>query len=142
MSKSNTFENDMLKLWFNGVPVANLADNAASGPLANLYASLHLADPGEAGDQLTNEATYTGYARVPIPRSALGFAVAANVVTLVAAATFPPGTAGSGTITHFAIGTAASGAGKIMYSGAVAPQIPSGSGITPELTPGTTVTED
>jgi hypothetical protein len=49
MSKSNAFENDLLKLIFNATAIANLADNAASSPLTNLYVSLHTADPGEAG---------------------------------------------------------------------------------------------
>lgn len=36
MSKGNTFENDLLKLIFQGVAIANIADNAASSPLTNL----------------------------------------------------------------------------------------------------------
>lgn len=64
MSKGNTFENDWLLLIFNATAIANIADNAASAPLTNLYVSLHTADPGEAGDQTTNEAAYTSYARV------------------------------------------------------------------------------
>ena len=61
MSKSNTFENELLALIFNGTGIANLADNAVSGPLTNLYLALHTADPGEGGDQSTNEISYTGY---------------------------------------------------------------------------------
>src|SRR6266403_2144335 len=68
MSKSNTFENDCLKLVFNGTAIANIADNAASSPLTNLYLSLHTADPGEAGVQTTNECAYTAY-----PRQATSF---------------------------------------------------------------------
>ncbi len=48
MSKGNTFENDLLKLIFNATAIANIADNAGSSPLTNLYVSLHTADPGEA----------------------------------------------------------------------------------------------
>ena len=51
MSKGNTFENDWMKLIFNATAIANIADNAASSPLTNLYVSLHTADPGETGDQ-------------------------------------------------------------------------------------------
>ena len=69
MSKGNTFENDILKLIFNATAIANIADNAASSPLTNLYASLHTADPGEAGDQTTNETSYTSYARVAVART-------------------------------------------------------------------------
>ena len=37
MSKSNTFENDLLSLIFNGTAIANLADNASASPLTKLY---------------------------------------------------------------------------------------------------------
>jgi len=37
MSKSNAFENSLLKLIFNATAIANLADNAATSPLTNLY---------------------------------------------------------------------------------------------------------
>ena len=51
MSKGNTFENDLMLLVFNATAIANLADNAGTSPLTNLYVSLHTADPGEAGNQ-------------------------------------------------------------------------------------------
>src|SRR5262245_35265390 len=54
--KANTFDNDLLKLIFNATPIANIADNAATSPLTNLYLSLHTADPGAGGNQTTNEA--------------------------------------------------------------------------------------
>ena len=44
MSLGNTFENDLAKLIFQAVAIANLADNAASAPLTNLWLSLHTAD--------------------------------------------------------------------------------------------------
>lgn len=47
--KGDTFENDVLKLIFNGTAIANLADNAASSPLTNLEVSLHTADPTDSG---------------------------------------------------------------------------------------------
>lgn len=143
MSKSNTFENDLLKLIFNGSGIANLADNAASSPLTNLYASLHTADPGEAGDQSTNEISYTGYARVAIARTAGGFTVSGSSVTLTAPVDFPEMTGGAGgTVTHFAIGTASSGTGKILYSGTTDPDHVIQTGNIPRLKTGTTITED
>ena len=140
--KSNVFENDILKLIFNATAIANLADNAATSPLTNLYVSLHTADPGEAGTQSTDEANYTGYARVAVARTTDGWKVTDNVVKPVSAITFPACTGGSSTITHFAIGTAASGAGKVLYAGAVSPIITVTAGITPQLTTNTSVTED
>lgn len=142
MSKGNTFENDLVKLIFQATAIANIADNAASSPLTNLYVSLHTADPGEAGDQTTSEITYTSYARVAVARSGSGWTVTNNSVSPAANIDFPAGTGGSGTATHFAIGTASSGAGKLLYSGTVTPNIVSGNGITPRLTTATAITED
>ena len=48
----------------------------------------------------------------------------------------------SGTVTHFSVGTASSGAGKILYSGTVTPNIVTGNGVTPQLTTSTQITED
>lgn len=143
MSKGDTWENDLLKLLFNATAVANIADNAAASPLTNLYVSLHTADPGEAGAQNTSEVAYTSYARVAVARTSGGWTVTANVVKPVSDIVFPAGTGGSGTVTHFGIGTASSGAGKLLYSGTVTPNIVCGNGITPSLVAATTsVTED
>jgi hypothetical protein len=142
MSKGNTFENDFLKLIFNATAIANIADNAATGPLTNLYAALHTADPGEAGDQTTNEIAYTSYARVAVARTSGGWTVTSNSVSPAATISFPAGTGGSGTATHWSIGTASTGAGKILYSGTVTPNIVCGSGITPQLTTASAITED
>lgn len=142
MSKGNVFENDFLKLIFNATAIANIADNAASSPLTNLYVSLHTADPGETGDQTTSETTYTSYARVAVARTSGGWTVTNNSVSPAANIDFPAGTGGSGTITHFGIGTASSGAGKLLYKGTATPNITVGNGITPRLTTASTITED
>ena len=142
MSKSNAFENSLLKLIFNATAIANLADNAASSPLTNLYVSLHTADPGEAGDQSTSEATYTGYARVAVLRTSGGWTVTNNSVSPVANIDFGNCTAGTNTITYFGVGTASSGAGVLYYSGTVSPSISVSSGVTPRLTTASTITED
>lgn len=109
----------MAKLFWQATAIANLADNAASSPLANLFIALHTADPGEAGDQTTSEATYTGYARVSVARTSGGFTVATNTITNTAAVTFGACTGGSNSITHFSIGVATSGASKILAFGPV-----------------------
>lgn len=142
MSKGDTFENDLLKLIFNATAIANLADNAASAPLTNLFVALHTADPGEAGTQATSEIAYTSYARVTIARTSGGWTVTINSVSPVANIDFPAGTGGSGTATHFSVGAAVSGASKIFYSGTVTPNIVTGNGVTPRLTTASTITED
>lgn len=143
MSKGNTFENDWLKLIFQATAIANIADNASSSPLTNLYVSLHTGDPGEAGDQTTNETAYTGYGRVAVARSAGGWTVTDNSVSPAANIDFGACSAiPGGAITHFAIGTASSGAGKILYSGTVTPNITMAVGVTPRLTTASAITED
>lgn len=141
-AKGNTFENDILKLIFNATAIANIADNAATAPLTNLYVALHTADPGEAGDQTTSEATYTGYARVAVARTSGGWTVTGNSVSPAATITFGACTAGTNTITHASVGVAASGASKILYYGAVSPNISVSSGVTPSLTTATAFTEN
>lgn len=143
MSKSDVFENDWLKLIFNGTPIAGLADNAASSPLTDLYLALHTSDPGESGSQSTNEVAYTGYARVAVARTTSGWTVSGNSVSPVNAIEFGEMTGGTtGTATYASVGTAASGAGKILYRGALSPTIPYNVGTVPRLRTTSTITED
>lgn len=145
MSKSNSLENGLLELIFKNTNFANVGDATGlrgSSTAGNLYASLHTADPGEAGDQTTSEATYTSYARVAIARSGSGFTVTGNSVSPAATIEFPACTGGSNTITHFGFGTASSSTGVLLYSGTVSPNISVSNGVTPQLTTATAITED
>ena len=108
----------------------------------SLYLSLHTADPGEAGDQTTSEIAYTSYARVAVARDGTAITVSGNAASLAALTSFPAGTGGTGTATHFGIGTAASGAGVLLYKGAISPTIVCGNGVTPQINAGTLVTEE
>ena len=141
MSKGNTFENDLLKLIFNATAIANIADNAASSPITTLTVALHTADPGEAGDQTTSEISYTGYARQTVARTSGGWTVTGNSVSPVANIDFPTMTAGAGgTVTHVSVGT---GSGdKLLYSGAVSPNIVVATSVAPRITTASTITED
>jgi hypothetical protein len=141
MAKGSTFDNDFLKLVFNATAIANMADNAATSPLTNLYVSLHTADPGAGGSQTTSEVAYTSYARVAVARTSGGWTVTTNSVSPAATIGFPAGTGGSGTATNFAVGTASSGTGKILYTGTITPNIVCGNGVTPQLTTASTITE-
>lgn len=143
MSKSNTFETDILGLIFNGTAIANIADNAASAPLTNLYLALHTADPGEAGVQNTSETAYTGYARKAVARTAGGWVVTGNSVSPAADQDFGQCTASPGAaITHASIGVASSGATKILYKGALSASITMAVGVIPRIQAGSTITED
>jgi hypothetical protein len=141
MGKGSTFSSDLLKLIFNATAISKIADNASATPLANLYLSLHTGDPGVNGNQQTNECGYTGYERVAVPRDGTGFTVTGASVSPAANTDFPEATAGSETATHFAIGTAASGAGKLLYAGSITPNIAISSGVVPRLKSNTSVTE-
>lgn len=146
MSKSNTWENDLLLLLFNNTNSSLIGDATglrSSTAAGSLFVSLHTADPGEAGTQTTSEAAYTGYARVGVVRSASGWAVVANAVDNVAAITFGACTAGSSTVTHFGVGTDTSGVGKLLYKGTLTPTVSVVVGITPQIPiGGLDVTED
>ena len=143
MSKSDVFENQLLRLIFNGTPIANLADNAATAPLTMLYVALHTADPGESGNQSTNEVAYTGYARVGVARTAGGWVVTGNSVSPANSIEFGEMTAGTpGTATHASIGTAASGAGTILYRGALTPSVAFNIGVIPRIRSTSTITEE
>lgn len=142
MGKSTTTSNNLLKLLFNATAWANIADNAASSPAASLYVALHTADPGASGVQTTSEIGYTSYARVAVARTTLGWTASSAASTSpVADIIFPTGTGGSGTASYWSIGMASSGAGIILYSGPISPNIICGNGVTPTLTTASTVTE-
>ena len=143
-AKNNTFINDLLKLLFNNTAIANIGDAGGLQPSAaagSLFVSLHTADPGAGGNQGTNEAAYVGYARVAVARSSGGWTVTGQSVSPAAAIQFPPGTGGGETCTFAAIGTASSGAGKVLYRGALTPNIVTGNGITPQIPTSSTLTE-
>lgn len=128
MNLSNTAETNLLKLLFTNIAWANIGDAGGLLPSAgagSLYISLHTADPGEAGDQTTNEATYTGYVRIAVARSVGGWTVTNNQAVNAALIQFAACTGGANTITHFGIGRASAGAGELLLK---APLTTSGAG--------------
>lgn len=146
MSKSNTFENDVLNLIFNNTAIAGIGDSGGLLPSAapgSLYVSLHTADPGETGTAVTSETAYTGYARVAVSRAG-GFTVSsAGSVSPAANLDFPECTASPGSaLSFFGIVSTASGAGKLLYSGALSPTITMAIGVIPRVKSTSTITED
>lgn len=136
MSKGNTTENDILEYVFKATAFSWDAN-------ANLYLSLHTADPGEGGNQTTSEATYTSYARVAVARSGSGWTVTGNQASNAALVQFPQATGGTSTITYVAVGTASTGTGQLLYSGALNSSLSVSSGIQPQFSSGAlTITED
>lgn len=145
MSKTTVFAGDILKLILNATPLANFADNAVSSPATNIYVSLHTADPGEGGDQTTNELTtgaMTNYARVAVARTTGGWTVTNDVVAPAATINFAQSSGGTGaTVTHVGLGRDASAAGKLLWKGALSPNIVVATNVTPRITTSSTITE-
>lgn len=140
--KGNTFINDFLKLLLNATAIANIADNAASSPLANLYLALSTGTLTAASAQNTTEAAYGSYARVAVARTTGGFtAASAQSSVLVATASFPAAASGSETETYASLGTDSSGAGKVLYWGPISPTLAVATGVTPQLTTATSISE-
>lgn len=142
----SVFANDLLLLIFNATAIANIADNAASSPITNLYVSLHTADPtttaggGTVNTQNASEAAYTSYARVAVARTSGGWTVTTNTVVPAATISFPAATGGSETETYAGIGKSASGATLLFFAGAISPTIAVSNGVTPQLTTASTLT--
>lgn len=126
MPKTTTTANDTLDALLRAVDPA-----WRSG--ASRYIALHTADPGVAGSQTTSEATYTSYARVTVTAATAFTAAAAASTSNAALIQFPQCTGGTNTITHVSIGTAASGAGQIIYSGALSASLAVANLIQPQF---------
>lgn len=110
------------KLIYQNIAAANLGDASGLQPSAtagSYYAGLHATWAGLAGNQTTGEASYSGYARVAIARSALGFTVSAGgLVTLTSAVQFATaGVGATGTLLFWTLGTASSGTGTLVRAG-------------------------
>jgi hypothetical protein len=145
MSKSNICENDLLKLIFNATNWSLIADNTGTTPAALLWVSLHTGDPGENGLQSTSETSYTGYTRVSVTRTAAGWTLTATgTMSPSSTISFPQCSGNTATISHFGIGTngTATQGGYLLYSGTVTPNISVSTGVTPQLTTASTITED
>jgi hypothetical protein len=142
MTISNATETNLLLLIFNATAWANYADNAASSPQTNIHCALHTADPADTGTMSTSEINYTSYARVNVARSSSGWTVSGNSAVPAATISFPAGTGGGGTATHFSTGKTGGGATDILFSGTVTPNIVTGNGVTPQLTTSTSITLD
>lgn len=94
-----------LGLIFNNTDWANIGDAAGlqnSVTAGSFYVALFTADPTASGSA-ANEANYTGYARVAVARDSGGFTISGNNCSNTAVVTFGECTAGSSTVTHFAL---------------------------------------
>jgi len=135
MSKSNTSENDTLKMFLQGTDPSFRTN-------ANNWLALYTADPGEAGTAITNETAYTNYARQTLVKASAWTDGGASF-TNAALIQFPQCGVTGATLTHVAVVTTASGAGTILYSGALNSSLAVANLIQPQFAiAALTVTED
>lgn len=136
MSMTNAAEANLLNILFVNIDWANIGNvNGLRGSTTagSFFISLHTADPGEAGNQTTNEATYTGYARVAVARSGSGWTLTTSTISNAALVQFAQCTGGSNTLTHFGIGTDSTGAGNLLFKGALTSSLSVSNGIQPQF---------
>jgi hypothetical protein len=145
MSKLDTHEYDWLRHIFNGVAITNIN---TSGGTTLLWLGLHTADPADAGST-ANEGGYTAYTRVSVNRSTTGWAVSsatgsgAATVSPVATISFPQvATTSTGTFTHASVYTSSNiSSSGALYNGTITPNINFSQNVTPQLTTGSSITE-
>ena len=141
MSATDTLETGLLQLILQNANLANIGDVTGlrgSTTAGSLFISLHTADPGETGSQTTSETAYTNYARVGITRAsgAGGWTVSTNNGSNTSVVTFATCGVTGATITHFGVGTASSGAGTLLFKGALTSSLAVSNGITPSFAAG------
>ena len=145
MPKSTSACNSILALMYNATPWANVADNAASAPLANVYVSLHVGALTPAtGTQADQETTYTDYLRVAKARTTAGWTAPSGGATEnEGQIQFAQCGVTGATLTYVATGTVASGgAGIAWHYGQLNSNLIVSAGITPQFADGTlTITE-
>lgn len=145
MSKSDTWESDLLKLVFNNTTASLIGDATGlvgSSVAGAVYLSLHTSNPGEGADQTTNEVqvtNYVGYTRIPVVRSSFGWTISGiNPTTAAntAQVNFPQCTGGASIITYIGVGTDLAGTGKLLYSGVLVSPLSISNNITPSFAAG------
>jgi hypothetical protein len=146
MSMTNAAEANLLNLLFLNLDWANIGDASGlqnSATAGSFHVSLHSSDPGEAGNQSTNEVSYTGYARVAVARSGSGWTLTTSTISNTALVQFGQCTGGTATATHFGIGTDSTSTGNLIFKGALTSSLSISNGIQPQFAAGAlTVTVD
>jgi hypothetical protein len=145
---SDALENDLVDLIFNNnastLEIGDANGLQPAGTAGNLYVALHTASPGGASpdsstDQGTNEATYPGYGRVAVARTAGGWTVSGSSASNAAEIAFGQHSGGSPaneTMTHYSIGTNAAGdspTSQVLFTGTLTSSLAVSSGIEPRF---------
>jgi hypothetical protein len=133
---TDAFETACLEHYFQNTAHANVGDAVGvrgSTTAGVFYISLSTGTLTDTSTQATTEATYVGYARQSVARSAGGWTVSGGSVSNAAAVTFPICTSGSSTVTYFGIGSDSTGAGNLFLWGALTASLAITAGITPSF---------
>ena len=140
MSKSNSFETDLLSHIFTNAAIANVGDGAglpAAATPGNLYIRLYTSAVTVDDSTIGTECAYTGYVTggVAVARSGSGWTVAGNNASNAAAITFGACTAGSETVRYFAVflDNSTNTDSHRLYWGQLTSDLAVSSGITPEF---------
>ncbi len=139
MSATNLFEDKLLSLYLTNADAANIGDSTGlrgSSTAGVLYVSLHTSSPADAGDQTTNETSYTNYVRVSVARSTAGWTVTSGVGDNDSTITFAACGVTGATLSHFGLGSASSAAGTLDIWGALTASLIVSAGITPSFAAG------
>lgn len=133
----DTSEANAILLLFNNTDWANVGDAGGlqnSATAGSLYVGLSTGTLSDTSTQTTTQAAYTSYSRVAVARSGAGWTCSANTASNAGATTFPAATGGSETETDFSIGLASgTGAGDILFWGALTGSLAVSTGITPSF---------
>ena len=144
MPKATAICNSILGLMYRAAAWANVADNAAGSPLANVFIGLHTANLTAAtGLQNENEIAYTNYVRKSTSRSATDWsAPSGGSLSNATLQQFPQCGASGGTATHVSTGIGASGATATWHYGALNSSLAIANGITPQFNVGALVVQE
>jgi hypothetical protein len=141
MALGNASETSLMELLFQNTTWAAIANAVSSGILAtttagSFWIQLSTGTLTGSSNQSTTEAAYTSYARQAVARSSGAWSVSGNApctASNAAAINFPQATGGTETETYFSVGTSASGAGTILWYGALTSSLAVSNGITPSF---------
>ena len=117
--------------WANLGSAGGLQPSSAAG---SLFVGLSTGTLSAASTQTTTQAAYGSYTRVAVARTSGGWTQSTNQVVNAAAVTFPACTSGTETETDFSVGLiTGTGAGDILYWGALTASLAVSTGITPSF---------
>jgi len=144
MPKATSICNSIVGLMYRAAAWANVADNAAAAPLANVFISLQTGNITAAtGLQNENEVAYTNYARKSTLRSATDWTVPSGGSLNNATLQQLPACGVTGaTASHVATGIAVSGATAAWHFGALNSTLAIANGITPQFNIGALVVQE